>query len=263
MPAGVWLRHTDHDPLAARHHRAVETVPTDPHLFLLVLGSPGTPPLALDDVAQFWDTVLPGVRPAARFVLHGSPTPLLSQEPGQTLADVLNHQVTLYDALPYAEPEGRPVPAESTYLPSGTLTPGITPGSAPQREPASGVPSPPPIRTESGVGAPHAETGTTDLPETLTSPDDSGDTDLSEAPTVRNDGGTQLPAPAPAPEPATNGAADLEEAPTIRNARRTRAARPRTRHRHRRPTPQEYPTRRPRLRERLLCSDLDPEPDPG
>lgn len=108
VPAGVWLRHTDHDPMAARHHRAVETVPTDPHLFLLVLGSPGTPPLALDDVAQFWDTVLPGVRPAARFVLHGSLDTPAGQEPGQTLADVLNHQVTLYDALPYAEPEGGP-----------------------------------------------------------------------------------------------------------------------------------------------------------
>ncbi|MFJ8141432.1 hypothetical protein [Streptomyces sp. NPDC096013] len=224
VPAGVWLRHTDHDPLAARHRRAVEAVPTDPHLFLIVLGSPGTPPLALDDVARFWDTVLPGVRPAARFVLHGSLDTPDDQAPGQTLADVLNHQVTLYDALPYAEPEGRPVPAESTYLPSGTPTP----GSAPQREPAPGVPSPqspPPIRTESGVGAPHGGTGTTDLPEARTSPDetadsaDSDDSDLSEAPTVRNDVETQLPAP----EPTSDGAADLEEAPTIRNTRRTRA----------------------------------------
>ncbi|MGR3867166.1 hypothetical protein ACUXZZ_01115 [Streptomyces graminifolii] len=222
VPAGVWLRHTDHDPLAARHHRAVETAPTDPHLFLLVLGSPGTPPLALDDVARFWDTVLPGVRPAARFVLHGSLDTPVGQEPGQTLADVLNHQVTLYDALPYAEPEGRPVPAESTYLPSAAHTPGTAPGSAPRREPSSDVPfppSPPPVRTESGGGAPHGQTDTRDLPEALTGPDDSEDTDLPEAPTVRNDGEAHLPAP----EPTTTGAADLEEAPTIRNTRRTRA----------------------------------------
>ena len=238
VPAGVWLRHIDHDPLAVRHDRAVATVPTDPHLFLLVLGSPGTPPLALDDVARFWDTVLPGVRPAARFVLHGSLDIPAGQEPGQTLADVLNHQVTLYDALPYAEPEGRPVPAESTYLPSATHTSGITPGPAPQREPAPGVPSPqvpPPIRTESGGGAPHGQTSTEDLPEGLTSPDASDDTDLSEAPTVRNDGETHLPAP----EPTTTGAADLEEAPTIRNTRRTRA--PKTPD----PTPAADPARAP------------------
>ncbi|MFF2428105.1 hypothetical protein [Streptomyces mirabilis] len=245
VPAGVWLRRTDHDPLAARHQRAVEATPTDPHLFLLVLGSPGTPPLSLDDVTRFWNTVLPGVRPAVRFVLYGSLDTPAGHAPAQTLADTLNHPVTLYDALPYAEPDRRPVPAESTYLPSGSVTPGAVPSPGPvPDDPATpgvgaptAVPSPPPIRTESGAGTPapdsgasttasrnastpdtvtpvQEETGATDLPEALTTPDD---TDLSEAPTVRNDGA----GPPPDAEPTTSGAADLEEAPTIRNARRT------------------------------------------
>ncbi len=264
VPAGVWLRHTDHDPLAARHHRAVETVPTDPHLFLLVLGSPGTPPLALDDVAQFWDTVLPGVRPAARFVLHGSLDTPAGQEPGQTLADVLNHQVTLYDALPYAEPEGRPVPAESTYLPSGTPTPGITPGSAPQREPASGVPSPPPIRTESGVGAPYAETGTTRSPRNTHQPR-----------RLRRHGPL---GGAHRPQRRRDAAACSSSCSGARHQRRGRSGR--SPHDPQRPPyqgrqgpgPDTGTGGRPRRSTRpgvrgsanaSLCSDLDPEPDPG
>ncbi len=225
VPAGVWLRHTDHDPLAARHHRAVETVPTDPHLFLLVLGSPGTPPLALDDVAQFWDTVLPGVRPAARFVLHGSldtpcrprtgPDPRRRPQPP-------SHPVrrpALRGTRGPARPRRVHLPAlRDTHAGDHT---GF--GAAARTRLRRAVPA----AHSHGVGRRRAARGNRHhrSPETLTSPDDSGDTDLSEAPTVRNDGGTQLPAPAPAPapEPATNGAADLEEAPTIRNARRTRA----------------------------------------
>ncbi|MFJ9900783.1 hypothetical protein ACIQPR_46415 [Streptomyces sp. NPDC091280] len=278
VPAGVWLRHTDRDPLTA-HHGAVEAVPTDPNHLLLVLGSPGTPPLPVDDVAHFWNTVLPGARPAVRFVLHGTLDTPADHPAAQTLADTLNHPVTLYDGLPYAEPDRRPVPAETTYLPSGPAvsgTAGADPApphgavpDAPTTPVASGAstapPPPPPIRTESGVGTPAPEgatsgtasrspsapdtaapapvvrgTDATDLPEAPTTLDGTGATDLSEAPTVRNDDTHPLPAP----EPATSGAADLEEAPTIRNSRRA--------------TPNESPAPTPRA-----ASPTGPTPAPA
>ncbi|GGN05943.1 hypothetical protein [Streptomyces fuscichromogenes] len=176
LPAGVWLRHTDPDPLAAHHRRAVEAVATDPHRYLVVLGSPGTPPLSLDDLTRFWDTtVLPGARPAVRFVLYGAlDVPGGRAASGQALADALGHPAVLYDGLP----DDRTEPAETTCLPRASVPP------VPDRAPA------PPVRTES-VAA--------DAPDTAA--DTADTTDLSEAPTVRN--------------ATSGGAADLDDAPTV------------------------------------------------
>lgn len=217
LPAGVWLRHTDRDPLAAHHRRAVEATPIDPHRYLVVLGSPGTPPLPTEDVVRFWDTVLPGARPAVRFVRYGT----LDVPDGQVLADALSHQVVLYDGLPADDGTAA---AETTYLPTGRpLPPTPAPDSGDTSVPP--LPAAPPVRTEAGTAAGHDAEDTTDL---------------SEAPTVRNESSTDAdsvsdggdgsgdgdPVAEPRPGPG-GGAANIGEAPTVRSrSRATRQAAP-------------------------------------
>ncbi|MFG2960344.1 hypothetical protein ACGF5O_42300 [Streptomyces sp. NPDC048291] len=218
VPAGVWLRPSDRDPLAAHHGRAVAAAPTDPHLCVVVLGSPGTPPLSPVDVARFWDTVLPGARPAVRFVLYGAlDVPADHTVPGQALADVLGAPVVLYDTLPTAAPGDRTTPSTTTYLPTDTTPPAPATAAVPPVPPVPPIPPAPalpPVRTESGADPSTAPAG----------PDTEGATDLSEAPTVRNPTGPENENAAPVAEPAPghgNGAADLDEAPTVRSRSRT------------------------------------------
>ncbi|MEU2336364.1 hypothetical protein ABZ608_22660 [Streptomyces sp. NPDC013172] len=238
LPAGVWLRHTDRDPLAAHHRRAVEATPIDPHRYLVVLGSPGTPPLPPEDVVRFWDTVLPGARPAVRFVRYGTLDVPDGRAPGQVLADALSHPVVLYDGLPA---DGLPADdgtaaAETTYLPTGPLPPAPTPAPDSGDTSVPPLPAAPPVRTESGTAAVWAS-----APEPAVGHDTGDATDLSEAPTVRNktsadtdsvsDGGDGSgdgdPVAEPRPGPG-GGAANIGEAPTVRS--RSRAARQATAH---------------------------------
>ncbi|MER7752801.1 hypothetical protein [Kitasatospora sp. NPDC097643] len=102
LPAGVWLRSTREEPADAERRHLVEAVPADPELLLVVLGSPGAPAVTLDEVANFWGTVLPSARPAVRFVLHGTLDTPATADPGQALADALGHPVVRYAALPAA-----------------------------------------------------------------------------------------------------------------------------------------------------------------
>ncbi|MFF7472441.1 hypothetical protein [Streptomyces sp. NPDC008092] len=253
LPAGVWLRHAEHDPLAAHHRRTVEAVPTDPHLYLVVLGSPGTRPLSPDHVARFWDTVLPGARSAVRFVLYGAlDVPGDPAAPGQALADTLGHPAVLYDGLPCAETGERTLPTETTYFPAGSVPPAPAPAPGDTAVPLSPLPPPPPaappIRTESGADAsvvpPDAaspvvpgsapwqeEADAADPAEPPAEHDTEGATDLSEAPTVRNatsadtgsdsDSGTGTGTGDPETEAGHgSGAADLGDAPTVLGRRR-------------------------------------------
>ncbi|MEV7325858.1 hypothetical protein [Streptomyces sp. NPDC093970] len=100
IPSGVWLRHTDRGRVADRYRRAVTTTATDPRRLLVVIGSPGTPPLPVEDVARYWDSVLPTARTTVRFHLYGTVDAPDSVTPGQYLADVLGHEVVLYAELP-------------------------------------------------------------------------------------------------------------------------------------------------------------------
>ncbi|MCG7205156.1 hypothetical protein [Streptomyces arenae] len=247
LPAGVWLHHAgpgpgpdaDTDARATRHRYAVEAVPIDPHLYLVVLGSPGTPPLPLGDVARFWDTVLPGARPAVRFVLYGAlDVPGDRTEPGQALADALGHPAVLYDGLPRTEPGDRTVPAGTTYLPTAQAAPAPAPAADDSpAPPRPSLPSLPPIRTESGDDASASPMA---RPPQRPAEHGTGDaTDLSEAPTVRNatdtatdtdtdtgtGTGTGTESRDPVREP-TLGAADLDEAPTVRSRSRATRTRP-------------------------------------
>ncbi|MGW3142943.1 hypothetical protein [Streptomyces sp. NPDC001139] len=159
VPAGVWLHHADRDPLAAHHRREVEAEPTDIRLLKVVLGSPGTPPLPLDDVAAYWQTVLPGARPAVRFVVYGTLDAPGDLAPGQALADALDHEVVLSVGLDRAS-------GAATYLPArGTRTPPAEPpvplpvGQVAASDDVSGTPTtretalaPVPVSVPSGAG---------------------------------------------------------------------------------------------------------------
>ncbi|MER6536471.1 hypothetical protein ABT215_22200 [Streptomyces sp900105755] len=103
LPSGVWLRHTDPALLPGEHRRTVETVPIDPRRLLVVLGSPDSPPLPVDDVARYWDSVLPNARPSVRFHLYGTLDIPDSLTAGQCLADALGHEVVLCAELPSGE----------------------------------------------------------------------------------------------------------------------------------------------------------------
>ncbi|MDC2959601.1 hypothetical protein PO587_34765 [Streptomyces gilvifuscus] len=185
VPAGVWLHHADRDPLAAHHRREVEAAFTDIHLLKVVLGSPGTPPLPLDDVAAYWQTVLPGARAAVRFVVYGTLDAPGDLAPGQALADALDHEVVLSvglnretGAATYLPAPGalRPSSAPPTQVPLDEATApdvvSVTPAASEAASVAvpvseqSGLggasaaePSRPHIRTESVVGVAAAEAG--------------------------------------------------------------------------------------------------------
>ncbi|MFD7794968.1 hypothetical protein [Streptomyces sp. NPDC059759] len=159
VPSGVWLRN-EGDPLSGRHRRTVETVPTDTENLLVVLGSPGTEPLPVDDVAGYWTTVLPNARSAVRFVLYGTLDTPDSLTPGQCLANALDHEVVLYAELPsgvpgragHTEPPdhtvyrpahdtARPAHPDSTGEPARTSLGGDDARPGPHTEPGPGTPS--------------------------------------------------------------------------------------------------------------------------
>ncbi|MFJ9351303.1 hypothetical protein [Streptomyces sp. NPDC101237] len=141
VPSGVWLRHTDRALLPGDHRRTVETVPTDPHRLLVVLGSPGTPPLPVDDVARYWDSVRPDARSSVRFHLYGTLDTPESLTPGQCLADALDHEVVLYADLPDGTPAVAGGDGSLAYVPARTAAVLVPPapgtGEAETREPAA------------------------------------------------------------------------------------------------------------------------------
>ncbi|MEU8788312.1 hypothetical protein [Streptomyces sp. NPDC048643] len=189
VPSGVWLRPVG-EPLSAADRRAVETLPTDTRHLLVVLGSPGGGPLPVDDVAGYWDTVLPNARSAVRFVLHGTLDTPASLPPGQGLANALDHEVVLYADLPSGPPDqGSSLPDHTTYTPAhGTAGPdhrvsaggpgevtaseGEAPRAGARAEPGSGTPSGPTALP--GAEAPRGaapESGTRPAPTATTSRD--------------------------------------------------------------------------------------------
>ncbi|MFG3165562.1 hypothetical protein [Streptomyces sp. NPDC048200] len=162
VPSGVWLRNSG-DPLSGRHRRAVETVPADTENLLVVLGSPGTEPLPVDDVAGYWTTVLPNARSAVRFVLYGTLDTPDSLAPGQGLANALDHEVVLYAELPSGVPgrAGHTEPPDHTvYSPAHDTARPAHPESAgePPRTALGGEEARPGAGAEAGPGTPSGPT---------------------------------------------------------------------------------------------------------
>ncbi|MEU1755731.1 hypothetical protein ABZ436_24165 [Micromonospora matsumotoense] len=106
IPGGVWIRDT-RDPVAIGGHWQwlVATVPCQPEVMTVVLGCPGTPPLAIDDVARFWRDLAPDGRRHARFVQYGPVQLPAGEVLGQRLADVLEVPVVCFGGVPVGRPE--------------------------------------------------------------------------------------------------------------------------------------------------------------
>ena len=118
VPGGVWVHPTGHDAATATHRRwLVETMPSQPDAVIVVVGCPGTPALALDDVARLWRSLGPEVREQARFVRYGAVRLPEDVSFGQALADLLASPVVCLAGIP----NGRPgKPAMYTVAADGT-----------------------------------------------------------------------------------------------------------------------------------------------
>ncbi|AGZ38808.1 hypothetical protein [Actinoplanes friuliensis] len=106
LPGGVWIRDTRDQPAIGDHwQRLAAALPCQPQALTIVLGCPGTPPLALDDVARFWRDLGEEGRSRARFVHYG-PVQLPEGEPlGQALADLLEAPIVCFTGVPVGRPE--------------------------------------------------------------------------------------------------------------------------------------------------------------
>ncbi|BCJ52690.1 hypothetical protein Asp14428_41650 [Actinoplanes sp. NBRC 14428] len=106
LPAGMWIRDT-RDEAAVREHWQwlASSVPCQPEAFTVVLGCPGTPALALDDVARFWRTLGDAGREHARFVPYGPVQVPEGETVGQALADLLEAPVVCFTGVPVGKPE--------------------------------------------------------------------------------------------------------------------------------------------------------------
>ena len=102
LPGGVWL-HDERGGERVRENwkRLVTRLPCRNDRMTVVLGCPGTPALALDDIARFWRGLAEEHRESARFVQYGPVEQLTGGDPcGQFLADLLGQPVTCYAGLP-------------------------------------------------------------------------------------------------------------------------------------------------------------------
>jgi hypothetical protein len=109
VPGGVWIRPVGHEgPLRAARARLITGMPCQPEVLAIVLGSPGTPHLSLDDVARFWVRLPENVRPMVRFVQYGPMRLPHGVTLGQALANLLGEEVVCYTGMPVGtayEPE--------------------------------------------------------------------------------------------------------------------------------------------------------------
>ncbi|WBB80464.1 hypothetical protein O7606_03515 [Micromonospora sp. WMMD882] len=106
IPAGVWIRDSrDPGVVGSRWPWLAAAVPCQPEAMTVVLGCPGTPPLAVDDVARFWRGLDPDGRRHARFVQYGPVQSSAGELLGQRLADVLASPVVCLTGIPVGRPD--------------------------------------------------------------------------------------------------------------------------------------------------------------
>ena len=108
LPAGAWIRRTDHPESERDVHRgrlsALLLCQSD--RLTVVLGCPGGPDLSVMDIERFWECVAPDARPQVRFAQYGPVGVPEGRAFGQYLADRFGQEVTVYAGLPTAAEPG-------------------------------------------------------------------------------------------------------------------------------------------------------------
>ncbi|GAA0804879.1 hypothetical protein [Spirilliplanes yamanashiensis] len=105
LPAGAWIHHAGAgDAVRAAREWLVSSVPCQPDVLLVLLGCPGTPPVALDDVLRFWRTLDETHRRMVRFAAYGPVALPPGETPGRALADLLGEPVVCLTGVPLGEP---------------------------------------------------------------------------------------------------------------------------------------------------------------
>ncbi|MEV6236895.1 hypothetical protein [Lentzea sp. NPDC051838] len=100
LPSGIWIRPIGDDPrLRANRLRLIETMPCQPDLVTVVLGSPGGIPLSEHDVALMWRELPESLYGRVRFVQYG-PMSVPRGVLGQTIADALGREVIFFSGMP-------------------------------------------------------------------------------------------------------------------------------------------------------------------
>ncbi|MBB4687598.1 hypothetical protein [Amycolatopsis jiangsuensis] len=119
LPGGLWIRPVGFDGPQRHHRRAlIAGMPAQHDTITIVLGSPGCPPLTLDDAARLWARLPENVRAGARFVQYGPVAVPAGVTAGQALADLLGKPVAFYAGIPVGSPR---MPTQRTVLHDGRL----------------------------------------------------------------------------------------------------------------------------------------------
>ncbi|MFV2095951.1 hypothetical protein ACFHWS_23640 [Micromonospora sp. LOL_013] len=105
LPGGVWIHDVRVPQVTDEHRRRlVVDVPCQPETMTVLLGCPGTAPLALDDVVRFWRELDVESQLRTRFVRYGDVRMPAGESFGQTLADLLGTNVVCYSGVPIGAP---------------------------------------------------------------------------------------------------------------------------------------------------------------
>jgi hypothetical protein len=122
LPGGMWLHANREDPGHALHRRfLIDQMVGQENLLTVVLGTPGSSPVPMGDIASFWQTLPASGRPLVLFVPYGPVAVPRGSTLGQSLADMLDFQVTLLTGLPAtAAPSGQ-LPQTTTIRRDGSL----------------------------------------------------------------------------------------------------------------------------------------------
>ena len=106
LPGGVWIHDTKAGEASHRFWQwLASAVPCQPQALSIVLGSPNTAPLSLDDVARFWRGLDDEGRRCARFIQFGPVALPVGDALGQALADTLRATVVCFGGVPLGRPE--------------------------------------------------------------------------------------------------------------------------------------------------------------
>ncbi|MGW4826370.1 hypothetical protein ACWEOG_02220 [Amycolatopsis japonica] len=107
VPGGMWIRPARESPMVARHRGQIGNLLLfQRRTFSIVLGTPGAPPIDMDDVARYWVNVPASVRAMTRFVPYGPIVIPQKTALGQALADVLDQYVVCAPGMPVSGSAG-------------------------------------------------------------------------------------------------------------------------------------------------------------